>query len=76
MKLILVMLASNATRERLFSVLKRFKTYRSSMMTLCHMNNLIVLHVYKDELDMLDLKTIGTEFIGASDHRRPVLGHF
>ena len=46
------------------------------MMTLCHMNNLIVLHVYKDELDMLDLKTIGTEFIGASDHRRPVLGHF
>ena len=37
--------ASNATSERSFSALRRVKTYLSSTMTQCRLNNLMVLHV-------------------------------
>ena len=51
MKLLLVMPATNASSERSFSALRRIKTYLRSTMAQLRLNNLMVIHVYKDEAD-------------------------
>ena len=73
-KLVLIMPASNATSERSFSALRRVKSYLRSMMDQQRLNNLMVLHVYKDITDKIDLQKIATEFIGDSEHRLKIFG--
>ena len=73
-KLILIMPASNATSERSFSALRRVKSYLRSTMCQQRLNNLMVLHVYKDITDTIDLQKIATEFIGDSEHRLKIFG--
>ena len=48
LKLILVMLASNATSEQSFSALRRVKTYLHSTMGQERLYNLMLLHIHKD----------------------------
>ena len=40
------------------------------------LNNVMVLHVYKDLTDELNLIDIGNEFVKGSAHRETVLGTF
>ena len=75
-KLILVMPATNAISERSFSALKRVKTYLRSTTTDSRLNNLLVLHIHKDAVDKLDLKTIANIFIDKYDSRKNIFGQF
>ena len=45
-------------------------------MTQTGLNNVMVLHVYKDLTDELNLIDIGNEFVKGSAHRETVLGTF
>ena len=75
-KLILLMPATNAISERSFSALKRVKTYLRSTTTDSRLNNLLVLHIHKDAVDKLDLKTIANIFIDKYDSRKNIFGQF
>ncbi len=50
-QLFLVMPSTNAASERSFSVMKRIKTYLRSTMGQARLNHLMVLNVYKEELE-------------------------
>ena len=75
-KLLLVMPATNASPERSFSALRRVKTYLRSTMSQERLNHLMVLHIHQDEVDKLDLRAIGNEFIGEMELRKRMFGHF
>ena len=76
LKLVLIMPATNAASERSFSTLRRLKTYLRNTMTQERLNHLMLLHVHKDIMDKLDLKSIASEFIGDSQHRIKLFGSF
>ena len=76
LKLILIMPASNATSERSFSALRRVKTYLRNTMSQQRLNSLLVLHVHKDIIDTVNLKSIANDFIKDSEHRHKVFGAF
>ena len=75
-RLVLVMPATNATSERSFSVMRRLKSYLRSTMSQPRLNHLMVLSIYKQLLDELDLNTTAKEFVGSSEHRLRVFGTF
>ena len=56
----------NASSERSFSTMKRLKTYPMGQSRL---NHLMVLNIYKEMLDSMDITSIGSEFIQGSEHR-------
>ena len=62
-KLILVMPASNAASERSFSTMRKIKNYLRNTMGQVRFNNLMILNIYKEELDALDLTDITREFV-------------
>lgn len=75
-RLILVMPSTNVASERSFSTMKRLKTYLQSTMGQSRLNHLMVLNVYKEVLDKLDLTTVANEFVQGSEHRLHVFGTF
>ena len=75
-KLILVMPATNATSERSFSAMRRLKSYLRSSMSQRRLNNLMVLHIYKEKTDQLDLIDVGNNFVANHQHRLTVFGKF
>ena len=75
-QLIIVMPATNAASERSFSVLRRIKSYLRSTMTQQRLNHLMILNIYKEPLDEMDLKSIANEFVQGNEHRLSVLGKF
>ena len=58
---------TSATAERLFSSLRRIKTFLRSTMSDCRLNNLFLLYVHKT--DDLDLKKIANEFVSVNSRR-------
>ena len=77
MKLLLVMPATNATSERSFSALRRVKNYLRSTMTQSRLNNLMILHVHKDQNDCLSLSSVAQEFVDNNhDVRHRIFGSF
>ena len=63
-KILLVMPATNATRKRSFSALKRVKTYLLKSTTSdTRLSNIMTLHVHKDGADILNLNDIASEFV-------------
>lgn len=68
--------ATNATSERSFSALRRVKTYLRNTMSQQRMNNLMLLHVHKDVVDSLDLKSVANDFVMDSEHRQKIFGKF
>ena len=62
LKLILVMPATNAVSERSASALRRLKNYLRSTMTQSRLNNLMLLHIHRERLDKLCLKSCVKEF--------------
>ena len=69
LKLILVMPATNAVSERSASALRRLKNYLRSTMSQSRLNNVMVLHIHKERLDKLCLKSCLNEFISSNEHR-------
>ena len=59
--LYLVNPASTATCERNFSCLRRVKTYLRSTMTQVRLNSLLLLNVYTDDIDEVDMLQIMQE---------------
>ena len=76
-KLILVMPASNAASERSFSTMRKIKNYLRNTMGQVRFNNLMILNIYKEELDALDLTDIAREFVQRKkDYRYKIFGDF
>ena len=75
-QLIIVMPATNAASKHSFSVLHRIKSYLRSTMTQLRLNHLMILNIYKEALDDMDLKSIANEFVQGNEHRLSVFGNF
>ena len=75
-KLILALPATNATSEETFSLLKLSESYLRSTMKQSRLNHLMILSVYKNQLDQLDLTKIASDFINKNDTRKPIFGRF
>ena len=68
-KTILIAPAINAISERSFSTLKKVKTSIRSTVTDSRQNDLLLIHIYKEELDEIDIKLITNEFIKIKESR-------
>ncbi len=53
LKIVLVNSSTNAASERLFSVMRRIKTYLRSPMSQARLNSIMILHVHKERTDRL-----------------------
>ena len=65
--------ASTATCERNFSCLRRVKTYLRSTMSQVRLNSLLLLDVYKDDVDKVNMLQIMQDFKCKNDLRRKTL---
>ena len=74
MELILVLPASNAGVERSFSKMKTIKTRLRSTMKEGRLNHLMIMGIYKDKVDKLNLEKIANEFIKRKEIREKVFG--
>ena len=61
-KLLMVILATNTSSENVFSTLRYIKNYLRTTMFQERLNNLMVLYVYKERLDYMDLTSIAQDF--------------
>lgn len=68
--------ATNATRERSFSAMRRLKSYLRSRMHEARLNHLMVLHVHKSKTDSLNLIRVANNFVASAARRQTVLGTF
>ena len=75
-RLLLVLPATDATSERSFSSLRRLKGYLRSTMSQPRLNHVMILNIYKELLDKLDLRAVAKEFVGSNEHRLSVFGKF
>ena len=62
-KLLLLAPATNAESERIFSAMKRVKTYLRSTMGNKRLKALMFMHVHKSILDKIDLQDVANEFV-------------
>ena len=75
-KLLMVILATSASRERVFSTLRYIRNYLRTTMFQEHLNNLMVLYVYKERLDHLDLTPIAQDFVNGCEGKMSLFGSF
>ena len=73
MKLLLVILAKNATSEGSFSALRRVKTYLCTTMTQQRLNHMI-LHIHQGHMDSLNLLHVAQEFVAGRETRLRMFG--
>ena len=76
LRLLLVMPATNAVSERSTSALRLIKTYLRSSMSQMRMNNLMVLHIHKQNLDQVNMVEVANDFVTGSEHRLTLFGRF
>ena len=67
---------TTSTAERSYSSLCRVKTYLRSTMTKERFNNILLLHVHKEETDKLDLTEVVYLFASANARRIDCFGKF
>ena len=67
-RLILVMPATNAISEWSFSVMRRVKSYLRNTMGQARLNHVMILAIYKEQVDKLNLITIANEFVSGNEH--------
>lgn len=75
-QLLLVMPASNASSERSFSVMRRIKSYLRNSMNQSRLNHAMILSIYKERVDAIDINDIANQFIQGNEHRLKVFGKF
>ena len=68
--------ANNAVSERSFSVMRQIKSYLKNTMGQARLNYLMVLNIYKEQLDKLDLMAIANEFVSGNEYRLRFFGKF
>ena len=61
---------------QLFSTMRRIKSYLRSTMLQPRLNYLMILNIYKEQLDDVDLSSIANVFVCGSEHRMHVFGKF
>ena len=66
---------SSATAERTFSTLRILKNYMRSTMTR-DANHVMLLYIYKEKVDQLDLKEIAKSFIKVNNQRMAFFSKF
>lgn len=76
LRLLLMVPVSSREAERSFSVLQWLKSCLRSTMTQLRLNSTAGCHVHRDKLKKLDKRGIATAFIGTSERRVHVFGHF
>ena len=76
LKIFLTIPVTTSTAERTFSVLRRIKTYLRATMTQKRLNHVLLLHIYKDHTDGLDLIQVAQSFILANERRQKYFGSF
>ena len=74
-KLLMVIPATNASSERAFSTLRYINNYLRTTMFQERLNNLMV-YVYKESLDHLDLTSIAQDFVNGGEGRMSLFGSF
>ena len=67
-KLILLVPAANAASEKSCSSLRRDKTYLQSSMTQERLNSCLVLAIYKEQVDKLNLVEVANQFCFSNEH--------
>ena len=67
---------SSATAERTFSALRLLKNYLRSRMTQKRLNHIMLLFIYKEKVEKLDLKAIAKDFIAVNSRRKAFFGQF
>ena len=72
----MVMPATNPASERSFSTMRRIKSYLRSTTGQVRLNNLMILNIYKEQLDNLDLRVVANDFVAGNEHRLSVFGTF
>ena len=75
-KLVIVMLATNAVSERSFSAMRRLYIYLRTNMGSSRLNNAMMLHIHKARLDELSLVDMANDFLFKSHHRKTLFGRF
>ena len=75
LKLSLVQPSTNASSERCFSTLRRIKNYLRSRTGQMRLNHLMIMSIYREELDHLSIDEIVEDFImNNPDARRCIFG--
>jgi len=69
-KIYLVNPATTSTAERSFSLLRRLKNYLRTTMMQQRLNHCLILNLYKDRVDCLDIESLVNEFICNADSKR------
>ena len=68
---------TNASSERSYSGLRRIKNHLTSTMTQKRMNNLmLIVSVYKEDAENLNLLDVANDFHAGGSHRLSKFGHF
>ena len=75
-KLVIVMPATNTVNERSFSAIRRLYTYLRTNMGSIHLNNAIVLHICKAQLEKLSMVDVANDFVFESYNRYTLFGRF
>ena len=63
-------------KKKTFSTLWYIKNYLHTTMFQERLNNLMVLYVYKERLDHLDLTSIAQDFVNGREGRMSLFGSF
>lgn len=74
LRLILVLPATNAQSERVFSVLKNTKTPIRNSMDQDRLNSLMILNIHKKEAKTLNLADVANDFVSAVPGRKTDFG--
>ncbi|XP_071499042.1 zinc finger MYM-type protein 1-like [Diadema antillarum] len=69
-KLCIVHPATTATAERSFSTLRRLKSYLRGTMSQSRLNSLLILTMYRERVDLIDMVDLVNEFISRGDTKR------
>ena len=75
-KLILLVLATNAFSKRSCSTLRRVKTYLRSSVTQERLSSCLVLASYKEQVDKINLIEVANQFCFNNEHRFSNFGKF
>ena len=74
LRLVLVLPASNAQSERVFSILKRIKTPIRNSMEQERLKNIMILNIHSNEAKTLNLAEVANDFVSALPGRKSDFG--
>ena len=76
LKLLLVLPASNAQSERVFSQLRLIKNYLRNSMGQARLNHVMLMNIHKEITKNLSLEDVGDEFVSLNERRLADFGKF